>query len=92
MSEDISEPLDWSRAEHPDGKQAVRSVTWGPAYEGDVWFYRGLLTILGLVAVGSVLGFIVLAMCGREVPQGLVAAGAGAIGALAGLFADGTRR
>lgn len=94
MSEDSTDhsPIDWSEAEHPEGKQAVRNLpAWTPVYASDIWFYRGLLIVLGLVAFGSVVGFIILAMCGKEVPQGLVAVGAGAIGALAGLFTDQAR-
>lgn len=54
-----------------------------PVYTGDMWFYRGIVIILGIAVVGSVAGYIIN---GADTPEALVAIGAGAVGALAGLF------
>lgn len=52
----------------------------------DKWFYRGVLIVLGLAIIGSVAGYILLAMDDKEAPTALVALGSAAGGALAGLF------
>jgi len=53
----------------------------------DVWIYRIVVGALALAILGSVGGAILLAMNGRPVPEVLLAIGAGAVGALAGLLA-----
>ncbi len=63
-----------------------------PAVVGDKLVYRIVVSALGLVAVGSVIGAIFLAARATSgaqavVPDVLTALGAAAIGALAGLLA-----
>lgn len=53
----------------------------------DVWIYRMVVGSLALVALVTVLGGIVLAFTGREIPAAVIALGSAAIGALAGLLA-----
>ena len=53
------------------------------AYMKDKWFYRGVIIALGLAVVGSIVGYI---MVPQDTPEALVAIGAGAVGALAGIF------
>lgn len=51
----------------------------------DRWLYRYVVWSLGLVAVLSVVGFVVMGTLDKTIPDGLVALGSAAIGGLAGL-------
>jgi hypothetical protein len=62
------------------------------AFEQDMWFYRIIALCLSLVALFSVVGFIVLAAFDKPMPEGLIALGSGAIGALAGVLASAPNR
>jgi hypothetical protein len=53
----------------------------------DVWIYRMVVVVLGLVVLGAMLGAILLAARGGELPQFIVAVGSAAGGALTGLLA-----
>jgi hypothetical protein len=54
----------------------------------DLFIYRLVVTFLGLTVIGTVAGgFILTFKAGAEIPQGLVALGSAAVGALAGLLA-----
>ena len=75
---------DWSAEERPAGREAPTTIPVQRAFETDVWFYRSVVWILGLVALMSAIGIVVLVGIGKEVPQGLVALGSAAIGAFAG--------
>jgi hypothetical protein len=59
-----------------------------PAYRKDVWTYRLVVIMLGTVAIGVVVGAIVLfALNKGDLPSGVIALGSAAVGALAGLLA-----
>ena len=60
--------------------------------QSDVWIYRMVVAALGLGVLIGMIGSIVLAMAGKTVPEVLVALGAAAIGALAGLLAPSPTR
>lgn len=62
------------------------------AFEQDTWFYRIIALCLSLVALLSATGFIVLAVFEKSIPEGLIALGSGAIGALAGVLANAPNR
>lgn len=54
----------------------------------DKWIYRFVVWFLGLTVIGTVLGgFIITALTAQKIPEGLVALGSAALGALAGLLA-----
>ncbi len=53
----------------------------------DVWIYRIVVLTLGLTALASIIGAIIISMAAKELPQILVALGSAAVGALAGLLA-----
>ena len=55
--------------------------------ESDVWIYRMVVGALGLVALISIIGAIVLVSLGKTSPDLLTAMGSAAVGALAGLLA-----
>ena len=60
--------------------------------ESDVWIYRIVVIVLGLIVLGSVFGGIYLEVIGKgdqsvSLPEGIVAIGSAAVGALAGLLA-----
>jgi|SRR5438876_8183742 len=54
--------------------------------QSDVWIYRIVVVVLGLVVLGTVAGAIGLTAYGKEIPQVLTALGSAAVGALAGLL------
>lgn len=53
----------------------------------DVWIFRLVVLILGMSALASLAGAIILASQDRPTPELLVALGSAAIGGLAGLLA-----
>jgi hypothetical protein len=54
----------------------------------DVWIYRMVVGLLGVVLIIATLGGLIIAMAGKgPVPDVVVAMGSGAVGALAGLLA-----
>ena len=54
--------------------------------EKDIWLYRMVVVVLGLILVASVVGAIALAISGQSTPQVIVASAV--IGGLAGLLAS----
>lgn len=64
--------------------------------QSDKWIYRIVVGVLGLIALVTVMGGIVLAVMGRggsamAMPEGVIAIGSAAVGALAGLLAPSPR-
>jgi hypothetical protein len=58
-----------------------------------VWIYRMVVVALGLTALATVIGSIILALTGgRDTPQILIALGSASIGALGGLLAPSPGR
>ena len=53
----------------------------------DVWLYRMVVGVLGLVILASVIGAIALSIVNKATPEFLVALGSAAVGGLAGLLA-----
>ena len=53
----------------------------------DVWIYRMVVFALGITVILGIIGAIILAMAGKQIPEVLVALGSAAVGALAGLLA-----
>lgn len=54
----------------------------------DKWIYRLVVCFLGLTVIGTVIGgFIIAGKSAQTIPEGLVALGSAAVGALAGLLA-----
>lgn len=65
--------------------------------ETDSWIYRMVVLFLGLTVLVTVLGGIILTWVGGasqnfQIPQGVVAIGSAAVGALAGLLAPSPRQ
>lgn len=65
--------------------------------ETDPWIYRMVVLFLGLTILVTVLGGIILTWVGGtsqnfQIPQGVVAIGSAAVGALAGLLAPSPRQ
>jgi len=68
-----------------DPVRAIASLS--TPLQTDVWLYRMVVIVLGLVVVGAMVGAIILAAGGGELPQFIVAVGSAAGGALTGLLA-----
>jgi hypothetical protein len=65
----------------------AKADTPSAIYQRDKWVYRTVVVALGLVLLTAAGGAIALALAGKTMPEGLVAFGSAAVGALAGLFA-----
>lgn len=70
--------------EDPAGE--LSRIAKEPVYKSDRWIYRIVASVLGLIGLIAVVGAILLAFAGSEIPDVLVALGSAAVGALAGLF------
>lgn len=60
--------------------------------QSDVWIYRVVVGALGFVAITAILGGLVLAFWGKATPEGVIALGSTALGAIAGLLAPSPGR
>jgi len=58
-----------------------------PPLQSDPWIYRIVVAALGLAVVGVVVAAAVLAGMDKKSPEGMIAIGSAAAGALAGLLA-----
>lgn len=78
---------DWGEA-HSEGEPVENPLVAGPpAYHGDRLFYRVVVFALAAVAVGALLGGMILAGMCKDVPDAVLALGSAAVGALAGVVA-----
>lgn len=69
----------------------------GPIYYNDIWVYRIVIGVLGLVILCVVIGVIILTLSGKgtldqRIPTILTASCSAAIGALTGLLAPAPNR
>ena len=65
----------------------------GTPLDTDPWVYRMVVISLGLTVLGTVAGGFSLALkSGASIPEGLIALGSAAVGALAGLLAPAPTR
>jgi hypothetical protein len=60
--------------------------------QSDVWIYRVVVGALGFVAITAIVGGLVLAAYGKTTPEGVIALGSTALGAIAGLLAPSPGR
>lgn len=58
----------------------------------DVWIYRYVVLALGSIALIAILGGLTLAFFGKTSPEGVIALGSTALGAIAGLLAPSPGR
>ena len=74
-----------------DARKAIAAAIATPL-STDVWIYRAVVVVLGLVVLGTVFGGLYIAIIGHgavdmKLPDAIVAIGSAAVGALAGLLA-----
>lgn len=64
--------------------------------ETDVWIYRAVVSVLGIIALVTVIGGITITLTVQDtsisLPDAIVALGSAAVGALAGLLAPSPNR
>ncbi len=58
----------------------------------DVWIYRVVVIALALVALTAIASGVMLAMYDKSTPEGVIALGSTALGAIAGLLAPSPSR
>ncbi|MBP6748147.1 MAG: hypothetical protein KA144_00800 [Xanthomonadaceae bacterium] len=79
-------------------RDLIRKVEEIPrVIDTDPWIYRMVVFFLGVTVMSTVIGGIVLTWVGGtsanfQIPQGVVAIGSAAVGALAGLLAPSPRQ
>jgi hypothetical protein len=85
--------------QHPELEQAIKKDPTIVAavitpLDSDTWIYRIVVSALGLAVLGSIGGAVYLAgqSPGATTPEGIVAIGSAAVGALAGLLAPSPAR
>ncbi|MDQ3331894.1 MAG: hypothetical protein M3552_14775 [Planctomycetota bacterium] len=74
-----------------DPVAALKSAAATPL-DSDVWIYRIVVISLGAALIITLLAASALAACEKSFPEGLIAIGAAAGGALAGLLAPSPAR
>lgn len=71
--------------------EAMREIS--NPLQADKWIYRFVVWFMGLTVIGTILGgFIIKGVTAQDIPEGLVALGSAALGALAGLLAPSPGR
>ena len=79
----------------PDGdKQKIKRLAQElpEALQTDVWVYRMVVFFLGSAVLSTIIGGLYIATTAAALPDGLVALGSAAVGALAGLLAPSPAR
>jgi hypothetical protein len=88
MSTENESKTELAAAFAQDPKLAERAITRLTALQTDRWIYRIVVLALGFGVLSAMVGLILLSWKGvTAVPDGLVAIGSAAVGALAGLLA-----
>jgi predicted permease len=65
---------------------AIAGVAATPL-QTDKWIYRMVIIALGLTVLISIIGLLIMSFYSKLLPEGVVALGSAAVGALAGLLA-----
>jgi uncharacterized integral membrane protein len=82
-----------ARADLPDDAKTVVTKAIAEAaspLQYDLWIYRAVVVVLGIAIIATVCGGIYLALKADpniKLPDGIIAIGSAAVGALAGLLA-----
>lgn len=88
MSENSTEAEDWSTADSTEELVSRHEV---PIYQQDKFFYRVVSVGLASTAFIALIGSLILAYFEKSIPEGVIALGSTAIGALAGVIVGNTR-
>lgn len=75
-----------------DPVTALRELAATSPLQTDVRIYRIVVVSLGMCLVAGMLGALILAFFGKEVPAEATALGSASVGALAGLLAPSPRQ
>lgn len=74
-------------------KRIIERLSQGTPLQSDSWIYRLVVSFLGLAMVFTIVALALLAVMGKSsIPDGLVAIGSAAVGALSGLLAPSPNR
>jgi hypothetical protein len=57
------------------------------AFQDDPVFFRLIANFSGYALIACIIGITTIVLCGKDVPEGLVAIGSGLVGLLTGTFA-----
>ena len=85
LAERVARDPDLEKRIKTDPVRTIASLS--TPLQTDIWLYRMVVIVLGLVVVGAMAGAIILAARGGDLPQFIVAVGSAAGGALTGLLA-----
>ncbi len=85
-------PADWGESDVAEGKPPLRFEASEPlAYQKDQQFFRTALHYVGVVSLIAIVGALILAYLGKEIPQFVVAIGSGALGIFGVMFGASRR-
>jgi uncharacterized membrane protein YjjP (DUF1212 family) len=88
MSVENQSTMELAAAIAQDPQAAEEAITRLTALQTDKWIYRIVVLALGFGVLSAMIGLIILSWKGvATVPDGIVAIGSAAVGALAGLLA-----
>ena len=74
------------------GREIAERSAGPPAFFKDKWFYRGALLSLLSIVLFSIVGVCWIIIVGKTAPDGLIAIGAAAVGAFAGIFTTSNQK
>ncbi len=80
-----------SNASTDEKKRLINELRKARPALQDRWLYRWVVWFLGAAAVGAIIAISWLVTEGSDAPDGLIALGSAAVGALAGLLAPGSQ-
>ena len=85
MSKEDKDIQDWGKVNEETQKK-YSSLNSIEITKENKWFYLFVVISLGLTTISAIIGSIILAYLGKEIPSALVAIGSVAVGALGGVF------
>lgn len=91
LANDIANDEKLQKQIQDDPKNALRDRVKSPL-QSDNWIYRIVVIVLGLGILSTIVAAAVLAGCGKTLPDGIIAIGSAAVGAMTGLLAPSPAR
>jgi hypothetical protein len=94
LAKEVERDPELARRIKEDPAKALQELARPEPLKSDVWIYRMVVGVLGLIGLVAVLGAILLTAMGKggdQIPGVVTALGSAAIGALAGLLAPSPR-
>ncbi|MDO8841790.1 hypothetical protein [Methanocalculus sp.] len=69
-----------------NGLEELSHYTKQSPLETDEWVFRGVIAFLGIAVIATIAGALILVGLGKTPPEGIIAIGSAAVGAMAGIL------